>query len=254
MDGSHQEKIVDQFTRQAVPFAQVPGHLDALELLLALARPCRDDSVLDVACGPGLVACEFARHSGWVTGIDITPAMIEEAEKRRLEQGLTNLSWRVGDVLPLPFASDSFSLVLSRYSFHHFREPSAVLAEMIRVCRPGGRVLVADVAIPPDRSAAYDSLELMRDPSHVHALTTDEFGELMLGCGLIDCCQSSYGVTIELEAQLRASFPRPGDMERLRETILADIGVNRLGIDPRHQGDTVIYTVPIGVYIGRKGA
>lgn len=254
MTRSHQEEIVDQFTRQAVPFARVPGHLDAMELLVALAQPGPEESVLDVACGPGLVACEFARHSGRVTGIDITPAMIEQAKKRQEEQGLANLSWQIGDVLPLPYGDDSFSLVITRYSFHHFPAPAAVLAEMIRVCLPGGRVLVADVAVAPAKSAAYDRMEIMRDPSHTHALTTEEFSGLFLGSGLMDCRQSAYGVEIELEAQLRASFPKPGDTERLREMITSDVGVDSLGISPRRQGDNVVYTVPIGVFVGRKGA
>ena len=252
MSRKHQDEIIDQFSRQAVPFTQVPGHLDAMELLVTLAQPSRNDRILDVACGPGLVACEFARHSGWVTGIDITPAMIDQAGKRQRELGLTNLDWQVGDVLPLPYGNDTFSLVITRYSFHHFLDPRGVLAEMIRVCRPDGRVLVADVTIHPAKAAAYDRLEQMRDPSHTHALTAEEFADLFLQSGLKECRQSAYGVEIELEAQLRASFPRPGDTERLREMIVADIGVDSLGINARRQGDTVAYTVPIGVFVGRK--
>jgi len=139
MQRSHQEQIVEQFTQQAISFARLPGHLDALELLLKMAQPGESDTVLDVACGPGLVACAFAPYAGQVTGIDITPAMIEQAQKRQQEQGLANLDWLVGDALPLPWADNSFSLVITRYSFHHFLEPQAVLAEMIRVCcpRPG---------------------------------------------------------------------------------------------------------------------
>jgi ubiquinone/menaquinone biosynthesis C-methylase UbiE len=254
MSKTHQEEIVEQFSKQAIPFTEVPGHLDAIELLVQMARPTEDDSVLDLACGPGLVACEFARRSAHVTGIDITPAMIQQAEKRQSEQQLDNATWLVGDVLPLPFPDDSFSLVITRYSLHHFLDPKAVLAEMIRVCRPGGRVMVADVAMEPSKAAAYDRLEIMRDPSHTHALTTEEFAALFLQSGLADCRRSTYGVHIELETQLRASFPRPGDKEKLRQIVTADIGNNCLGIDARRSGDAVVYTVPIGVFVGRKSA
>lgn len=254
MPRTHQEEIVDQFSLQAIPFTRVPGHLDAIGLLLEMSQASADDTVLDVACGPGLVACEFARRCSRVTGIDITPAMIEQAGQRQREQGLANLAWQVGDVLPLPYDDDSFSLAITRYSFHHFMEPRPVLDEMIRVCRPGGRVMVADVAMAPEKGASYDRLEIMRDPSHTHALTTGEFSSLFLGSGLCDCRQASYNVEIELEAQLRASFPRPGDTERLREMIIADIGVNSLGIAPRRSGAAVVYSVPIGVFVGRKGA
>ena len=74
------------------------------------------DTVLDVACGPGLMACAFARVALHVTGIDLTPAMIEQAKVMQQSDGLSNLTWHVGDAQPLPFADASFSLVFTRYS------------------------------------------------------------------------------------------------------------------------------------------
>jgi ubiquinone/menaquinone biosynthesis C-methylase UbiE len=250
--GNHQATIIEQFSQQAIPFAQVPGHLDSIQMLIKIAEAGQNDTALDVACGPGLVACEFAVHCAHVTGIDITPAMIEQAQKRQMEKGLTNLTWAVGEALPLPYADNSFSLVITRYSYHHFLDPRAALAEMIRVCKPGGRVLVADVAIDPAKSAAYDQLEVMRDSSHTHALTTEEFTALFQQSGLEECRQSAYGVEIELEAQLKASFPKPGDTERLREMITSDIGVNDFGVNARRTNNSVVYTVPIGVFVGEK--
>jgi ubiquinone/menaquinone biosynthesis C-methylase UbiE len=248
----HQAKIVDQFSRQAIPFTQVPGHFDAMEILIKLSEVCHDDTMLDVACGPGMVACEFARHAGHVTGIDITPAMIEQAEKRQKEQSLENVTWTVGDAVPLPFADNLFSLVITRYSFHHLLVPEKALSEMIRVCRPGGRVMVADVAAESSKSEFYDRLEIMRDPSHTHALTHEEFAALFQHSGLLDCRQSAYGVDIELEIQLRASFPKPGDEPKLREMVTNDIGIDSLGINARSEDNKVMYTVPIAVYVGRK--
>jgi ubiquinone/menaquinone biosynthesis C-methylase UbiE len=249
---NHRSTIVEQFSQQAIPFAKVPGHLDSIQLLVELAGVSTEDFVLDVACGPGLVACEFARSSRQVIGIDITPAMIKQAESRQLQENLENLSWRVGEAVPLDFPDDTFSLVITRYSFHHLLSPLVALKEMIRVCKPGGRILVADVAMPAGKSAAYDRLELMRDPSHTHALSRDEFEGLFDGSGLLDCRQASYDVEIELEGQLAASFPSQGDKERLRDMIIADIGVNRFGINSRIEGDVVSYTVPIAVFVGRK--
>jgi ubiquinone/menaquinone biosynthesis C-methylase UbiE len=249
---SHRAEIVDQFSRQAIPFAQVPGHLDATQILVELSGVTSDDQVLDVACGPGIVSCEFARHARQVTGVDLTPAMIEQAQKRQRELNLDNVGWAVGDAVPLPYPDNSFSLVLTRYSFHHLLDPQQALSEMIRVCKPGGRIMVADVAIDAAKGEAYDRLEILRDPSHIHALTTEEFAALFRNSGLVDCCQTSYGVDIELEAQMRASFPREGDEIRVRQMIIGDIGVDSLGINARRQEGSVVYTVPIAVYIGRK--
>jgi len=248
----HQAKIVEEFSRQAIPFTQVPGHLDAMQTLIKFSEVCTSDFVLDVACGPGLVACEFARHAGHVTGADITPAMIEQAKKCQQEQNLENLTWAVGDAVPLPYADNLFSLVITRYSFHHLLAPEKALLEMIRVCQPGGRVMIADVAVECAKSEAYDRLEIMRDPSHTHALSHEEFAALFQHSGLLDCRQSAYGVDIELETQLRASFPKPGDEPKLRDMVTNDIGIDSLGINARREDDKVMYTVPIAVYIGVK--
>jgi ubiquinone/menaquinone biosynthesis C-methylase UbiE len=249
---AHQEKIIDQFSRQAIPFTHVPGHFDAMQILTKLSEVCQNDAVLDVACGPGIVACEFAKHACHVTGIDITPAMIEQAKKRQKELNLENLSWAVGNAVPLPYNDDSFSLVITRYSFHHLLAPEKALAEMIRVCLPGGLVMVADVAMEPSKVAAYDYLEIMRDPSHTHALTHEEFATLFQNSSLIDCRKSAYGVDIELETQIKASFPNPGDEPKLRDMVTNDIGIGDLGINARRENGKVMYTVPIGVYLGRK--
>ena len=129
---SHKQTIIEQFTRQAIPFTQINGHYDAIDLLIQMAAPAATDEMLDVACGPGIVACSFARHCAHVTGLDVTPAMIAQAQKNQTDQEIANITWQIGTCLPLPFANDAFSLVLTRYSFHHFLNPAEVLAEMIR--------------------------------------------------------------------------------------------------------------------------
>jgi len=248
----HREEIIDQFSKQAIPFTKVPGHFDSMELLVRFSKVDADDNVLDVACGPGLVSCEFAKHCKDVTGVDITPDMIKLAVKNQLENNLVNMKWETGEAYPLPYENDSFSLVITRYSFHHFKDVKRALAEMIRVCKPGGRVLVADVGIAPEKSKAYDELEIMRDPSHTHALTTDEFKELFQRSGLTECRQTAYGVDIELETQLKASFPKEEDIPRLRDMVTKDIDIDRLGINARKSAGKVVYTVPVSVFMGYK--
>ena len=170
--------ILDQFTRQAGPFASAPGIRNerSLRLVVEATGAGPADRTLDVACGPGLLACAFAEVVEHATGIDLVPAMIAQAEARQAELGLDNVSWQVGDVTPLPFGDGSFDVVTCRYAFHHFPEPGAVLAEMARVCRPGGRVAVIDVAASPDpaKAARFNEMEVRRDPSHVRALPLDE--------------------------------------------------------------------------------
>src|SRR6516165_8310565 len=140
---THQNLILDQFTRQAAPFSAAAMIKDeaVLRLIVEAASPRPDDTVLDVACGPGLVVCAFAPHVRLATGIDLTPAMLEEARKAVAQRRLRNVALDNGDVYALPYDDGSFSIVIARYTFHHLLDPLAALQEMARVCAPGGRIL-----------------------------------------------------------------------------------------------------------------
>src|SRR5689334_1355405 len=127
---------------------------DAMELLLDAARLGPGDAVLDVACGPGIVVAALARRAGAVVGIDLTPEMLELARQRCAEQGLDNVRFDLGDVTELPYDDGRFSRVVCRYALHHLTDPGAVVAEMARVCAPGGRVVVVDIVVGDDTEAA----------------------------------------------------------------------------------------------------
>lgn len=255
MDGLRQNQlIVEQFTRQAIPFAEMPAHSHeaANELVLQMAEIKPTDTVLDVACGPGLITCEVARRARAVTGIDITPAMIEQAEKRQQKLGLANLVWKIGDVLPLPFEDASFDCVLTRYSFHHFLDPAAVFREMVRACRPGGMVCVIDVFTTSDAQAArYDAVEKLRDPSHVRALRLAELTTLFDEAGLQAVQTGFYRLEVHLETLLASSFPSPGDADRVRAIFRADVGVNELGVNATERDGQIEFSFPIVVIAGR---
>ena len=100
----HPSTTIDQFTHQAVGFATAAAmnDADAIQLLLTTARARTADTVLDVACGPGIVAAAFARKAAEVTGIDLTPAMIDLARERCVSERLDNVRFEIGDVERLP--------------------------------------------------------------------------------------------------------------------------------------------------------
>ncbi len=251
----HQADILDQFTRQAVPFSNQPAHSQEifLELLLQMSGVGPADTVLDVACGPGLVALAFAARARHVTGIDLTPAMIARAQELQQERKLTNIDWQVGDVLPLPYPDASFSLVVSRYAFHHLLDPRAVFAEMVRVCTQGeGRVLVADVAMPPEKREAFNRVEKLRDPSHVRNLTPVEFLQMASTLNLRDLQTRFFKTERNLEVHLQASFPNPGDKEKIREIFREDIGKDDLGVGAHWRDQEIYFAYPIMVLVGRK--
>ena len=244
--------ILDQFTRQAVPFSEIHAGDggEVHQLLIRTAGITADDEVLDVACGPGLVACEVAKVARHVTGIDLTPAMIEQARGRQQSFGLANLTWVQGDAQPLPFPDASFSRVITRYSFHHFTDPRGVFAEMLRVCKPGGRVTVCDVfTTSAGQAELYDRLERHRDPSHTHALQLAELDALFAGLG--DQRREFYRYPVKVEDLLSRSFPGPGGAEAFREMVAADVGVDRIGIAASTDGG-LGFSFPVVIVSGVK--
>jgi ubiquinone/menaquinone biosynthesis C-methylase UbiE len=251
---SHRDRILDQFTRQAAPFAAAAAirNEEALNRIVQWAGTSADDTVLDVACGPGLLACAFARAAQHATGVDLTPAMLEQARKTQQEQGLNNVSWQQGDVYSLPFPEAQFSIVSSRFAFHHLQDPLSALKEMKRACKPGGRIVVADMSPLPEKAAALNAAELLRDPSHARAMPVDELRGLFEQAGLAVPQVSSYRMEGELEDLLSRSFPNEGDADRLR-TIFADsITDNTLDLNTRLENGKIFYSFPVAVLVARK--
>ena len=254
MSTTHQQSILDQFTRQAIPFSTAASIKDeiALNLLVEASGAGPEDTVLDVACGGGIVVCGFARVVKHATGIDITPAMLERAARLQAEKGLTNVTWKQGDVLPLPFADGTFSIVTSRFAFHHFLDPAAVMGEMKRVCKPGGKVIVADSAPAPDKADAFNEVEKLRDPSHVRALPLPELKGLFARHGLPEPRHTPYRLESDLETLLARSFPNPGDDDKVRAMFRRSVEDDFLGIEARREGDLIVYGYPVAILVAER--
>jgi len=252
----HRDLILDQFTRQAGPFSTSPHIRDeaALRLIVEWSGAGPGDTGLDVACGAGHVVCAFARTVRHATGIDLTPAMLERARDLQDEQGLTNVSWQLGDALPLPFHDAAFTLVISRYAFHHFPDPAAVLAEMTRVCAPGGSVMVVDTEASPDpvKAAEFNRTERLRDPSHTRALPLAEHRALFRGAGLPEPRVTSYRLEMELEALLGRCCPAPGDVDVIRDILAAAVEDDRIGIPVRREAGRIHLAYPIAVLAAKR--
>ncbi|HTW95451.1 MAG TPA: methyltransferase domain-containing protein [Tepidisphaeraceae bacterium] len=253
MAATHNQTIVDQFTKMAIPFGQMHSDEESTKLLIEASGVSAQDSVLDVACGPGLVACAFAAVADRVTGIDITPAMIDEAKRRQAEKGLSNIDWRIGDVAHLPFPDGTFSIVLSRYALHHMVDPAVTLREMARVCQRGGGVVIADVFVSnADQDRTYNQMEKLRDHSHVRALPLDELVTAFQDAGLRLDHRAFYRFPVDVDHLLRASCTSSTAAEQVRKIISDDIGIDRLGIMAHRQGEILRMSFPVVVLAGKK--
>jgi ubiquinone/menaquinone biosynthesis C-methylase UbiE len=199
----HLEQTRSEFTRQAAQFA-TSAAITAAELTARFVDAVEggpEATVLDVACGPGIVTVGIAAKAKAVVGFDLTPEMLRQAQDRCAKAGRSNVTFQQGSAAALPFPEHSFEGVVTRLSVHHFDAPQAVLAEMARVAKPGAQLVLADVISSDDARASelHNAIEILRDPSHVRMLPVAELRALITGAGFTIETESTWDQTRKFE-------------------------------------------------------
>ncbi|HZO97945.1 MAG TPA: methyltransferase domain-containing protein [Gaiellaceae bacterium] len=153
------------------------------ERLRRLLTPTGDERVLDVGTGAGALALALAPFVREVVGIDVVPELLAEGRRR----APANVELVEADAAALPFERASFDLVCTARTLHHLARPERVLAEMSRVLRPGGTMLVVDQLAPSDPLAAIElnAFERARDPSTTRVLADVDLRSLFDANGLV---------------------------------------------------------------------
>jgi SAM-dependent methyltransferase len=192
----HLQRTTHEFTRQAKQFASSPA-ITAADLTARFVDAVDvgpETTILDVACGPGIITAHLAAKARAVVAFDLTPEMLQQARARCAKAGLTNVTFEQGSATALPFADSSFDCVVTRLSIHHFDAPRLVLDEMFRVLKPGGKFVLADVVSSADArcSELQNAIEVLRDPSHVRMLPAIELAALITGAGFAIDTQATW--------------------------------------------------------------
>jgi SAM-dependent methyltransferase len=129
-------------------FAPLQAHTtETAAQLVTYAEVSPGQHVLDVACGTGVVAVTAARRGARITGLDLTPELLDAARENARIAGVS-VEWHEGDVEQLPFADNSFDVVLSQYGHIFAPRPDVTIDQMLRVLRPGG--VIAFSTWPPE--------------------------------------------------------------------------------------------------------
>lgn len=226
------ERVSDEtaqraFARQARAYSSSPLQTDPVRLsrLVEFVRPRPGERALDVACGPGIVTGALERAGLLAAGIDLTREMIREAMPRggRYVQG---------NVDRLPFPASTFDVAVCRNAFHHFAAPLVVMREMARVLRPGGRVIVEDMRAPEEPQAReyHETIERLRDESHVRTLTRREFEELAAGAGLAGFEAAPLAFVIDFDEWIDRAYPAPEKRDRARLLMEGAVGNQACGL------------------------
>ena len=114
------------------------------ESAIAKANLRPDMVVADVGTGTGYVTTGLAPLVHKVYGVDASAEMLRVAEENMRQQGLTNVEFKMDDGLNLPFEDNSLDAVFANMYLHHIAEPPLAIAEMVRVLKPGGVLVITD--------------------------------------------------------------------------------------------------------------
>lgn len=200
-----QETLVDdQFGPRAASYVTSVVHsrgedLDALRILIG-RRP--DDRVLDIGCGGGHTALLLAPLVRHVTACDLSQAMVDVTRAEAHARGIANLTVHQGVAERLPYGDAAFDVVVSRYSVHHWHDAPGGLAEARRVLKPGGVAVFMDVVAPgvPLLDTWLQSIELLRDTSHVRNYSLAEWNGMLRSAGFGPAVTQCYRVTLQFGA------------------------------------------------------
>jgi len=190
------------------------------ETLLRLTGPTPEDRLLDVACGPGALLSVFAPHVRHAVGLDLTMAMLKEARAHHREGGA--LALVRAEAERMPFVDGTFTLVVTTSAVHHFGSPRRVIDEMLRVCRPGGKVAIEDLVGAEDDAvrARQNEIERLRDPAHVELLSPRGLGSLLTSAGLTLVGQAEGDMDREFDEWCRLAGTPPEVALRVRDMLV----------------------------------
>lgn len=192
-----------------------------------------NEAALDAGCGTGAVAFALAPHVAEVVGVDTRADYLEAARAA----APANARFVEGDVMALPFGYAEFDLACCHRVLHHVRRPELAVAELARVARPGGKILIADQlgSVDPLVSLEQDRFERLRDATHQRLLPEADIRGYLDANDLVLLSSEVTREKVDLEERLELAGIDEDERIRIR------------GSAPG-----TYYEIEIGWYVARK--
>lgn len=247
---THLESVRALFNRVASVYARNKQETDRQRVqdLLRFANLPEEMEILDVGTGPGTLALALVKEGAKsVLGIDISEAMLEQAEYLRLSTlgpaQAARLGFRLGPAHNLPFIDERFDAVVCRLVLQYLTQPSKSIEEMVRVLKPGGTLILAEILSDDDpvKRATQNAIEERRDAGHVAARSVEQYRKLMTNASLVVERVETQSFDRELDEWLSSLDTGRDDREAVREMLEAGVETDAAGINARQVGETLVF-------------
>lgn len=226
-----QEQTREQRMRHLLRFANLPKNL----------------RILDLGAGTGGLALILAEEgASEVVGVDISPAMLEVAEYLRLSSALptaNRVSFRLAAAQRMPFRSDSFDAIICRLVLYHTHKPDHILQEVMRLLKPGGILILAELLGADDsvKRATQNTIESRRNPSHVAALSAEQYRKLVTGAKLTIEAETVAVYEQDLEEWLTDLQSNPATRSVVRQMMEAGVEADAAGLHVRRHSGKLVF-------------
>ncbi|HHV63986.1 MAG TPA: methyltransferase domain-containing protein [Peptococcaceae bacterium] len=243
-------KQADNFESSAMSFSKE----EYLAYTLKKMELCAKDIVLEVASGTCANGRAIAPNVDKVVCLDLTPEMLEVGRKKAEEQKLSNMLFVLGNAYEIPFLNNYFDVVFSRLAFHHFTDTKKAFAEMERVLKPGGKLVIIDmIATDELLRKQRDYYETLRDLSHVMNLSRQEITALYENVGMNIILQEVTDIEVSLNSWMELTKTPEDIRKQIQEAMECELnGGSQTGFYPYKKSGDIKFLQKWMITIGKK--
>ena len=240
---NHDDTVKQSFKVQAEKFAAY--HMSKAEYtdyLIKRVAAQGNEHALEVAAGTCICGRALAPFVKDITCLDLTEEMLAQGKKLAKESQIRNISFQTGNAEKLPYEDETFDLVITRLSLHHFVNPEKMFHEMKRVLKKGGKLVVWDMeATEESLRAVDDRIETMRDPSHTRILSREEFEKLFENDFTLQCEESTL-VPVNLKSWMELTNTPVDVQKKIVALMEADLaGGDKTGFAPYVKDSQILF-------------